>query len=51
VQARDILATLYVNGRESTVQLLRHGSHRTVRPSPFMRWHTQPPTETKSKSN
>ena len=28
VQARDILATLYVNGRESTVQLIREGSHR-----------------------
>ncbi|GAB5037838.1 Hypothetical protein NocV09_11400010, partial [Nannochloropsis oceanica] len=28
VQARDILATLYVSGRQSTVQLIREGSHR-----------------------
>ena len=31
VHARDILATLYVNGKESTVQVIRETSHRTVR--------------------
>jgi hypothetical protein len=31
VQARDILASLYVNGKENTVALVREGGDQTVR--------------------
>jgi len=31
VQARDLVATLYMTGKESTLELVRSGSRQTVR--------------------